>query len=130
MIRALPLPRGLRLIILGPINQMAAMSSETQKTNMIKNPSNWAGNYTYRAVRLHRPETIAQIQELVSRSPKVKALGSRHSFNDIADSPEDLVSLEHFDQVLELDRERRTVTVEAGIRYGQLCYWLHHEFLR
>jgi xylitol oxidase len=63
----------------------------------------------------------------VSRSSKLKALGTRHSFNDIADSPEDLISLEHFDQVLELDRERHTVTVEAGIRYGQLCQWLHRE---
>lgn len=106
---------------------MAVMSPETQKMNMIQNPGNWAGNYTYRAVRLHKPETIAQIQELVSRSHKVKALGTRHSFNDIADSPEDLISLEHFDQVLELDREQHIVTVEAGIRYGQLCRWLHHE---
>jgi xylitol oxidase len=94
---------------------------------MIKNPNNWAGNYAYRAARLHRARTIEQVQELVSRSSKLKALGTRHSFNDIADSPEDLISLEHFDQVLELDRERHTVTVEAGIRYGQLCQWLHRE---
>ena len=94
---------------------------------MIQNPTNWAGNYTYRAARLHTPQTIEQIQEIVSRSNKLKALGSRHSFNDIADSAEDLISLEHFDQVLELDRERRRVTVEAGIRYGQLGQWLHRE---
>jgi len=94
---------------------------------MTRNPSNWAGNYTYRAVRLRKPEAIAQIQELVRRASKVKALGTRHSFNDIADSPEDLISPEHFDQVLELDREQHTVTVEAGIRYGQLCQWLHLE---
>jgi xylitol oxidase len=95
--------------------------------NKIKNPSNWAGNYTYRAVRVHKPETIAQIQELVSRGNKLKALGTRHSFNDIADSPDDLISLERFDQVLALDREQHTVTVGAGIRYGQLCPWLHRE---
>ena len=94
---------------------------------MIKNPINWAGNYTYRAARLHRPETVEQLQELVHRGDKLKALGTRHSFNDIADSPEDLISLEHFHQVVALDRERRTITVEAGIRYGQLCQWLHRE---
>jgi len=94
---------------------------------MNQNPTNWARNYTYRAARLHTPKTIAQLQEIVSLSSKVKALGSRHSFNDIADSPEDLLSLEHFDQVLELDREHRTVRVEAGIRYGQLSKWLYLE---
>jgi alditol oxidase len=94
---------------------------------MIQHPVNWAGNYTYQAARLHVPETIEQIQEIVSRSSKVKALGSRHSFNGIADSTEDLISLEHFDKIIGLDRERRTVTVEAGIRYGQLSKELYLE---
>ena len=93
---------------------------------MIQNPTNWAGNYTYQANRLHQPEIIEQVQEIVSHSHKLKALGSRHSFNDIADSPGELVSLEHFDQVL-LDREQRTVMVGAGIRYGELCRGLHRE---
>lgn len=92
---------------------------------MINNPSNWAGNYLYRAVQIHAPETVEQVQELVIRSNKVKALGTRHSFNDIADSSGDLISLERFDKILGLDRERRTVTVEAGVRYGQLARWLH-----
>jgi alditol oxidase len=94
---------------------------------MIENPSNWAGNYTYRAIQYHQPETVEQIQNLVSRSNKLKALGTRHSFNDIADSPGDLISIQHLNQILALDRERRTVTVQAGIRYGQLARWLHGE---
>ena len=94
---------------------------------MIENPSNWAGNYTYRATQFHRPETIEQIQELVIHSDKLKALGTRHSFNDIADSPGDIISLEYFDQIIALDREHRTVTVEAGVRYGELARWLHSE---
>jgi alditol oxidase len=94
---------------------------------MIENPSNWARNYTYRAARFHQPETIEQIQQLVVHSNKLKALGTRHSFNDIADSPGDLISLEHFNQIVALDRERQTVTVEAGARYGQLARWLHNE---
>jgi alditol oxidase len=94
---------------------------------MIENPSNWARNYTYRAARFHQPETIEQIQELVIHSEKMKALGTRHSFNDIADSPGDLISLEHFNQIVALNHEHRTVTLEAGIRYGQLARWLHGE---
>jgi xylitol oxidase len=89
--------------------------------------SNWAGNYTYRAARLHYPETIEQVQELVRTSSKVKVLGSRHSFNDIADSPGDLISLERLDRLLVVDREHQTVTVDAGARYGQICSQLHRE---
>jgi xylitol oxidase len=94
---------------------------------MSNHSSNWAGNYVYRAARIHQPETVEQIQELVRRSQKIRALGTRHSFNDIADSPGDLISLEHFDKIVDLDRERRAVTVEAGVRYGQLARWLNGE---
>src|SRR5215207_8911209 len=92
---------------------------------MLENRRNWAGNYTYSAARFHAPETVEQLQELVIRSNKLRALGSRHSFNGIADTTEDQVSLEHFDQVLGLDRERGTVTVGAGMKYGQLGLYLH-----
>lgn len=88
---------------------------------------NWAGNYVYRATQIHVPETIEQIQKLVRHSRKLKALGTRHSFNDIADSSGDLISLEHFDKIIALDREQSTVTVEAGVRYGQLARWLHEQ---
>jgi xylitol oxidase len=88
---------------------------------------NWARNYTYSAARWHYPKTVEQVQELVVRCRKVKALGTRHSFNSIADTPDDIISLEHFDRVVELNRERLTVTVEAGVRYGQLCRHLHQE---
>jgi len=94
---------------------------------MIQTEVNWAGNYTYGAARLHRPETVEQLQELVSSRRKLKALGTRHSFNAIADTDEDLISLEHFDHVVGLDRERRSVTVEAGVRYGELCRYLDRE---
>ena len=47
---------------------------------------NWAGNYVYRAEKLHRPSTIEQLQETIAQTPAVRVLGSRHSFNDIADS--------------------------------------------
>lgn len=94
---------------------------------MIENRSNWAGNYTYRAARLHYPETIEQLQGLIARSTKLKILGTRHSFNDIADTAEDLISLEHFNPVMTLDPASRTVTVGASVRYGELCRYLSRE---
>lgn len=92
---------------------------------MIESRSNWAGNYSYSATRWHYPETIKDIQKLVRSSRKLKVLGSRHSFNGIADSPEDLIALDHFEHVLEFDHKRHTVTIDAGRTYGQLCPQLH-----
>ena len=94
---------------------------------MTEKTSNWAGNYFYGAARIHQPETAEQIQDIVYRSNQLKALGTCHSFNDIADSPGDLISLQHFNKILGLDRDSRTVTVEAGVRYGELCKWLDGE---
>ncbi|MFT3891772.1 MAG: FAD-binding protein [Anaerolineales bacterium] len=89
--------------------------------------SNWAGNYSYQAANIYEPETVEQIQELVRREGKVKALGTRHSFNDIADSPGTQISTKRFTKIVGLDAERRTVTVQAGVRYGELCQWLDQQ---
>lgn len=94
---------------------------------MIENQKNWAGNTTYHATRLHIPETLEEVQDLVVKSKKLRVLGSRHSFNDIADSSEDLLSLQHWDQGITLDRARGTVTVGAGVKYGQFAQQLNDE---
>src|SRR5262245_3229609 len=88
---------------------------------------NWAGNFAYSAAATHRPRTVEQIRELVARREKIKALGTRHSFNNIADCTGDHCSTEHLNRIVELDRTRQTVTVEAGVRYGQLGEFLHRQ---
>ncbi|WP_391574643.1 FAD-binding protein [Cohnella sp.] len=89
------------------------------------NERNWAGNYTYGASELYVPDNVEQIQELVARSDKVKVIGTRHSFNGIADTEGSHLSLAKLNRIVGLDRENNTVTVEAGIRYGELCSYLH-----
>jgi xylitol oxidase len=83
--------------------------------------TNWAGNHAYAAADLRSPRTIDEMRQVVARSSKLKALGTRHSFNDIADTSGELVSLEHFDRIDEPDHARRAVTLGAGVRYGELC---------
>lgn len=85
---------------------------------------NWARNFEYSAVRVHRPQRVEQVQEIVLASGSVKALGTRHSFSAIADCGGDHISTERLNRVVALDRAKRTVTVEAGIRYGELCRYL------
>jgi xylitol oxidase len=84
-------------------------------------PTNWAGNIVYRADHLHRPRTLDELQDLVSRSRQVRALGSGHSFNRIADTGGVLVSTADLPPVMEIAPDRATVTVGSGIRYGELA---------
>ena len=76
---------------------------------------------------MHHPESIEQVQELVNRLDRLKVLGTRHSFNSIADSSENFISLDQINKIVSLDREGQTVTVEAGVRYGELCQVLHQK---
>jgi xylitol oxidase len=87
---------------------------------------NWAGNYTYRAQKLHRPSTIEQVQEIVANAPGVRVLGSRHSFNDIADSSE-LITLEAMPMDVVVDRAAHTVSSNAALKYGELAETLNAE---
>lgn len=86
---------------------------------------NWAGNFTYHANQWHTPQTVADLQSIIKKSDNVKGLGSRHSFNHIADTNEAMLSLVHMNDILEIDKQHQTVTVEGGISYGTLCQPLH-----
>src|SRR5690625_7411757 len=82
---------------------------------------NWAGNYRYRAKRLRHPRSVEQLAETVARAHRVRALGSRHSFNDIGDTVGDLISLAALPARLEVDDDRRSATVSGGTGLGSLA---------
>ena len=87
--------------------------------------TNWAGNITFAAQRLHRPTSIEQLQQIVAGSRRIRAFGTGHSFNPIADCDGDRVSVADLPPSVEIDVERSTVTVGGGIRYGDLAQHLH-----
>ncbi len=81
--------------------------------------SNWSGHHTYRATIVHHPSTVDEVQAVVAASPRIRALGSRHSFSDVADSIE-LVSLDELKPAIVIDEQSETVSFSAGMRYGEL----------
>jgi len=85
---------------------------------------NWAGSHTYRG-RVVRPRSVQELQDLVATQERVRALGSRHSFTDIADTDGVLVSLEELPLALQVDEHRRTVTVGAGTTFHALSQHVH-----
>jgi len=88
--------------------------------------ANWAGCHVYQSTHLHRPTSLDELRGIVARAPRIHALGTRHSFNDVADSAE-LVTVEGLGQGIEIDRGARTVTVNGAMRYGELARALDRE---
>jgi len=87
--------------------------------------SNWSGNLTYATGNVFYPKTVEEVQAAVKQCDKVRALGSRHSFNRIADSTDNQISTRDLNKVVSLDKAAGTVTVEAGVKYGEVCQYLH-----
>ena len=81
---------------------------------------NWAGNLTYSTDHLHTPASVEEVRQVVKSCSKLRALGTRHSFNTIADSTSNQISVKRLDEIA-IDDKARTVTVGAGIAYGQLA---------
>lgn len=101
---------------------LSGLSGDTRGGSPATKPElNWAGNYRYTAAAIHRPRTLEEVQEVVAGASRIRALGSRHSFNAIADSPGSLISLEELDPGIRIDASARTVTVSGGTRYGTLA---------
>ncbi len=84
---------------------------------------NWAGNLEYSTNNFALPENADQIAKEISSANKLKILGTRHSFNKVADSEHKLVSLTKLQEMI-LNEEEQTVTVSAGVRYGELAQYL------
>jgi xylitol oxidase len=74
---------------------------------------------------------VKDVRRIVNSHKKVRALGTRHTFNEIAVSPGALVSLKHLNRItrIELGTNPPSVTFEAGIRYGDLARQLHADGL-
>jgi len=87
--------------------------------------TNWAGNVTFGAERFHVPSSVAELQDLVARSRRLRALGTGHSFNTLADTPGDLVSLAGLPRQVDVDTANASVTVGAGLTYGELAVELN-----
>jgi len=85
---------------------------------------NWAGNLEYSTEKLTTANSLEVARAFVRKQQKFKVLGTRHCFNDIANSSDQFLSLKVMDKVVALNPDARTVTVESGMTYGQLCPYL------
>jgi xylitol oxidase len=90
---------------------------------------NWAGNLTYQASNVFEPKSLEEVQDVVKSCSNLRVLGTRHCFNRIADAQSNLLSTKHLNEVVRLDENQRTITVGGGMRYGELCEFIHKKEL-
>lgn len=83
--------------------------------------ANWAGNLRYSAARLLRPSSVPELQDLVGAGAHIRALGTRHSFNDLADTQGDLVDVRGLPAEVEIDEDARRAVVAAGMSYAEVA---------
>jgi xylitol oxidase len=91
---------------------------------MAGQPTNWARNIKFSGAELRVPSSLAELQEIVAGAEHVRALGTGHSFNRIADTDGVLVATSGLEPVVEVIPERSVVRVGGGVRYGELARYL------
>ena len=99
------------------LSRMFAWADEHKLTN-------WAGNLEYGTDRIYMATSLEDAQRFVKTKDHFKVLGTRHCFNDIANTDTQFLSLKQQDKVVELNAKTQTVTIEAGMSCGQLCPYL------
>jgi alditol oxidase len=82
---------------------------------------NWAGNIEYSAANFYEPASVDELAALVAKLDRLRVLGTRHSFNTIADSDANLISLARIPPEIKIDAAGKTVTVGMNVPYGMLA---------
>ena len=85
---------------------------------------NWSGTYQFTARQVITARTVDEVRRAVAAGGCVRAVGTRHSFNDLADNGATLVSVAGIAPDPVIDTAARTVTAGAGMSYGALAAWL------
>src|SRR5215475_11001254 len=76
---------------------------------------NWAGNIEYSTDNVSSADSVATIQDFVRKHSNFKTLGTRHCFNRIADSTQQLLTTDFSAQVPVIDTSTRTIAVGPGV---------------
>lgn len=89
---------------------------------------NWSENFTFEATEVEQPKTVEQLQQIVASAPRAKAVGTRHCFTRVADTPGGvLVDTSELDVGVTVDHDAMTATVPAGWSYSKIVAALDAE---
>ncbi|MEM6629071.1 MAG: D-arabinono-1,4-lactone oxidase [Bacteroidota bacterium] len=94
---------------------------------------NWAGNVRMRPDTIAYPTTELEVQQIVLRAAndrkKIRIIGSGHSFTDLCKTEEILISLDNYQGIISIDKDKNQATVKAGTKLKELGELLFQEGL-
>jgi xylitol oxidase len=82
---------------------------------------NWCGLVEFGSVGIAEPTSLGEVQAVVAGADRVRALGTAHCFNDIADTAGLQVNVGRLPVDLAVDSETSIARIGAGIRFGDLA---------
>lgn len=85
--------------------------------------TNWAKSFRYSFRDCLFPSSVDELAALVATSPRIKVLGSRHSFNAISDG-DVAVILSGIALAPKVSDDRRSVSIAGHATYGDLAKFL------
>ena len=88
---------------------------------------NWSKNVEFNDKSYLQPTSLVELQELIRTNPKVRARGTAHCFNEIANTSSVAVNLAKMPRVIDVSSESSSVKVSAGLTYGELAPELHNQ---
>jgi len=80
---------------------------------------NWSDNLAFTSTQVLQPTSVAEVQEIVASATSVKALGSRHSFNSVANTTGTHVVLDQLPAAVTVDAARGIARIPATFTYAQ-----------
>jgi xylitol oxidase len=86
---------------------------------------NWSKNVDFNDREYLQPESLTELQELVRTHPKIRARGTAHCFNEIANTSSYAINLAKMPKTITVDAGKKSVLVAAGLTYGELAPVLH-----
>ncbi|KIG16892.1 putative oxidoreductase [Enhygromyxa salina] len=82
--------------------------------------TNWTASYRARPAAYLCPSSEDELCSAISKASELRVVGGGHSFNDGPLCSAHMISLDAYGRILNLDPERKTARVQAGIRLRDL----------
>lgn len=90
---------------------------------------NWAGNVQFTAQSFIQPENETEIAAALLKSEQLRVVGTGHSWSTICTTNQNLLNLDRYNKVLQVDKEKLQVTVQPGIKLWQLNEYIDKQGL-
>ncbi len=90
---------------------------------------NWGKNCDCRPCNYFQPATEDELAGIISSSSKIRLTGTGHSWSTICLTSDSMVNTDLYSQVISLDKEKKQVRLQPGMKLWQLNNYLDKEGL-